>query len=283
MDNSLTLSEQIMYSTVRIECFLGDGSKSTGTGFFYTFLGKEDIDVPAIVTNKHVIRDSWLGRIHLTVEDSKGNPINTEHIPIEFGNFQNMWLFHPDPDVDLCMMPMDPIFLQCKELDKNIFYKTLDKSLIPNKSQSERFGAIEEITMVGYPSGLWDEVNNLPIIRRGITATHPNVNYNGREEIMVDIACFPGSSGSPVLILNETSYSDRTGVVLGQRVHLIGILYAGPQFTTTGDIHVVNIPTSQKPISVSQIPMNLGLIVKSHKLLDFERILLGIEDMKEII
>ncbi|MBT2739938.1 MULTISPECIES: hypothetical protein [unclassified Bacillus (in: firmicutes)] len=56
---------------------------------------------------------------------------------------------------------------------------------------------------------------------------------------------------------------------------LLGILYAGPQFTATGEIAVLNIPSS-RPISVSQIPMNLGYIIKSHKLLDFEEILEGL-------
>ncbi len=44
--------------------------------------------------------------------------------------------------------------------------------------------------MIGYPNGIWDEANNMPIIRRGITATHPNFNYNGKPEFMIDAACF---------------------------------------------------------------------------------------------
>ena len=37
----------------------------------------------------------------MTIADENGNPINTEHIPIEFENFEQRWLFHPDPNVDL--------------------------------------------------------------------------------------------------------------------------------------------------------------------------------------
>jgi len=57
--------------------------------------------------------------------------------------------------------------------------------------------------MIGYPNGLWDHVNNLPLIRRGITASHPGVDYqiegqNGPGVTVIDMACFPDSSGSPV-------------------------------------------------------------------------------------
>jgi hypothetical protein len=32
---------------------------------------------------------------------------------------------------------------------------------------------------IGYPNGLWDEFNNIPFFMKGITATHPNINYKG--------------------------------------------------------------------------------------------------------
>jgi hypothetical protein len=92
---------------------------------------------------------------------------------------------------------------------KRIYFMALGKEIIPTAEQLEGLAALEDIVMVGYPIGLWDKVNNMPIIRRGITATHPKLPYNGREEFMIDAACFPGSSGSPVVLYNETGYIDR--------------------------------------------------------------------------
>ena len=37
---NLSASEQLAYSTIRIECEYNDGASGTGTGFFYRF--KED-------------------------------------------------------------------------------------------------------------------------------------------------------------------------------------------------------------------------------------------------
>lgn len=273
MANNLSVSEQLMYSTVRIECLLANGQGSTGTGFFFRFLESGDIHVPCIVTNKHVVTGAIEGRIIFTLEDDHGDPINTEHMPVTYNNFENRWIFHPEADIDLCVLPIGDIIQQIEEeKGRKVFYRSFDKSLIPPFEQLNQLSAIEDITMIGYPNGLWDKVNNLPIIRKGVTATHPKFNHNGREEFVIDAACYPGSSGSPVLVFNQGTYSNGNNVHVGTRALLLGILFAGPQFTSTGEIVVLNVPTS-RPISVAHIPMNLGYVVKSHKLLDFEDIL----------
>jgi hypothetical protein len=123
--------------------------------------------------------------------------------------------------------------------------------------------------MVGYPNGLADEKNNLPLIRRGITATPFYIDHNGDSEFVVDCACFPGSSGSPVLIVNEGSYSlHKRPLQSGNRMVLIGILYAGPLFDAKGEIKKYKVPTTNTVIT--DIPMNLGYCIPSIKLLDFK-------------
>lgn len=61
MESNLTITEQLMYSTIRIECDLG-GAISTGTGFLFRFLEENDKFIPAIVTNKHVVKGAVNGR-----------------------------------------------------------------------------------------------------------------------------------------------------------------------------------------------------------------------------
>lgn len=128
--------------------------------------------------------------------------------------------------------------------------------------------------MIGYPNGIWDAVNNAPILRRGVTATYPRLDYNGKSEFMIDAACFPGYSGSPVFLFKIGAYQIKSGATaIGTRLKLLGILYAGPQHTATGDLEIVNVPTHQRVVAFSRIPNNLGCVVKAKKLLDFEQIL----------
>ena len=109
--------------------------------------------------------------------------------------------------------------------------------------------------MIGYPNGIWDATNNMPILRKGITATHPNIDYEGRLEFLIDAACFPGSSGSPVFLFNTNGWTNRDGSMsLGSRVKLLGVLSSGPQHTTTGEVRIVTVPTQQRAVAISTHP-----------------------------
>jgi hypothetical protein len=172
-------------------------------------------------------------------------------------------------------MPIGPLISEAAAAGKTFFFIALDESLIPTDSDLAELSALEEILMIGYPNGIWDATNNMPIFRRGITATHPNIDYEGRKEFLIDAACFPGSSGSPVFLFNTSGWTDRKGNIKmgGPRVKLLGLLYAGPQYTATGEVRIVNVPTQQRAIALSSIPNNLGLVIKASRLREVDAIL----------
>jgi hypothetical protein len=271
---NLSLSEQLTYCTVRIECELKGGGISTGSGFFFNFLENKENNthVPVVITNKHVIRDAQKGKIIISKADANGNPVNTDHFAIQLDNFENFWRLHPDDEVDLCAMPIAPFLQEAEKRSIKLFYIPFTKDLLPTDAHKEELSALEDVLMIGYPNGIWDSVNNMPILRKGSTATHPNFDYNGKKEIMIDIAAFPGSSGSPVLIFNQGGYRDKKGnTYMGRdRVILLGVLYAGPQSTAKGEI--IMVPNFQKPLAISQIPNNLGLIIKAERIVELEKL-----------
>lgn len=269
---ALSISEQLAHSTVRIECESKTGQIGTGTGFFFRFAMSGQIHVPAIITNKHVVGGAVKGKFHLTLANDSGQPIPKSHHIFQFGGFEQMWIPHPDTDVDLCVMPIAPLQEVAAKENRKLFYVALDKSLVPTQAEMDDMVLMEEITMVGYPNGIWDEVNNMPVFRRGISATHPNLDWNGKPEFLIDAACFPGSSGSPVFLFNQLGFATKSGgMVIGpSRLKLLGILYAGPQHTVTGEIKIIEVPTQNVPLAVSTIPNNLGMVIKSTKLDAFE-------------
>lgn len=274
---ALSSAEKLALTTVRLECRLANGNISTGTAFFFSFKIDDQRIIPLLVTNKHVIEGSVSGTFVLTLQNESGEPAIGTHEPVTFNGFEAMWVKHPDNDVDLAVFPLGPLLNQAEKLGKRFFFAPLDEALIPTKEALAGLSGIDEITMIGYPNGIWDERNNMPIVRRGITATNPKHDYNGLPIFVIDCACFPGSSGSPVLVFNQGAYSDASGgLVLGSgRVLLLGVLFAGPQHAAAGEIQTIDVPLQQVSISMSRIPNNLGFVVKAQKIYDFKEALLA--------
>ncbi len=267
-------SEELQFSTTRIVTTLADGTTGSGTGFFATLLKNGNSGVPVLVTNKHVVRGATNGFFRLTTQDSKGEPVIGRTYDVDLVDFEKLWIFHPDAEVDLAVMLLGPLLTGAAQIGFTIFYKAPSAEYIAKSEDLSQLSAMEEIVMVGYPIGIWDQKNNLPIFRRGITATHPAFDFNGKPEFMIDCACFPGSSGSPVFLFNTGSYCTKEGAtVIGSRLKLLGILHAGPQHTTEGKIVVRDVPTAQTAISVSSSMINLGCVVKAHRLFEFEPII----------
>ena len=266
--------EQLIHSTVRIVCEDEKGNTSSGTGYIFFFCKKENIRIPCIVTNKHVIAGGVKGIFNLTLKNEDGGPKLGTHEEVAIDNLSAYWFPHPKPEVDLAIIPIGPILNKAKSEGKNFYYVALGKSLLAEESLLNTLSTMEQIVMIGYPNGIWDAQHNLPIIRRGITATHAKLSLNSKPEFLIDAACFPGSSGSPVFLANIGSYVDSSGaLVAGSRIALLGTLYAGPQHTATGEVVIVEVPTDTKSISVGSIPNNLGLVIHASELLAFENLI----------
>jgi V8-like Glu-specific endopeptidase len=279
MQPALSIAESLAYSTIRIECQYKNGTAGTGTGFFFAFHHDQQSStyVPVIITNKHVIRNSEIGKLTFTKFDKDGRPTDNDHEVYSSSNFERLWTFHPDSDVDLCAMPIGPFLKHHQSNGLNLAFNPLNSSIIASNQTgiANDLDAIEDIIMVGYPNGLWDEINNQPIFRKGITATHPLKNYLGKKEFVIDAACFPGSSGSPIFIYNPGGYTTKTGnnVFMGSRLIFLGVLYAGPQMTVTGEIIVTDIPTVQTPLAVSKTMINLGYAIKAERVMELENLI----------
>lgn len=265
----MTLSQSIHKTTVRIESDVVGGGISVGTGFWFLFeMGGGDF-FPLLVTNKHVIANSTSIRMRLNITSSTDPQLRFYDIML---NGQDNFIGHPDPNIDLCVFPALQMYLDLKiqgmEVESSFFS---DRDFINDQSVSH----VEDVFMTGYPNGLWDTVNNRPITRKGITASSVLEDWQGRPEFMIDMACFGGSSGSPVFIMNEGGFSRPDGWTVGRRCILLGILYAGPTLSVDGEIRIVEVPTAATTVVTSKLMMNLGMVIKAEQLNGF-RPLLGI-------
>lgn len=117
---------------------------------------------------------------------------------------------------------------------------------------------------VGYPSGIWDHKNVLPVARRGMTATPSYVDFNGTKTFLIDASVFPGSSGSPVFIYYAGGHPDKEGnLYAGNRMHFMGIVAKVYQRLEQGEIRVVDIPTAQKYLAEINQMIDLGIVYKA--------------------
>ncbi|WP_080672171.1 S1 family peptidase [Bradyrhizobium japonicum] len=271
-----SIAEQLMYSTVRIIAQNG-AAISRGTGFFYNFPLKEEGQVvPAIITNRHVVQGSISQNFLLHLHDPKKGekaPSGTFNVNIQAG-LGNGWTEHPDPNVDLCVLPIAQIQNKVPAPHQP-FYVPLGG--VPGDEELKKLDAVEQVLMIGYPNGLWDHVNNLPLIRRGVTASHPGVDYqiegqSGPGVTVIDMACFPGSSGSPVFIYNQGTIPEKNGnVSLGTRAIFLGVLFSGPVWQQDGNITVKNIPTKSVPVAEISTMINLGYVIKPREIVALGR------------
>lgn len=262
-----SIAEQTLYNTVRLETLDG----GSGTGFFFNF----EIDGKSIlmlVTNKHVVNnnpnETMRFELHLMGDDHGDSGENY------LVTYQTQWLFRPTHD--LCATFTKPLFDEVyRRTGKRVFCRINEENLICDEEHLKELDALESVLMVGYPRGLWDHLHNYPLFRKGFTASHPGYDFNERSIGVVDMACFQGSSGSPIFILDKNGYADKMGNQYWEknRFILLGVLFQGPTIDINGDISIVDIPTQQRAIVQSRMMMNLGYYIKAYELLAFKPML----------
>lgn len=267
-----TISEFLMFSTIRIQTSFG-----TWTWFFLNF-NVNNLIIPIIITNKHVINYNKNQNVNfcLHLKNKEWN-IEKENI-----TYNTEWFFHEDESIDLCFTFAYWLFEQIKSnLWKEVYYTYIEEELIFDNEKLLSLSAIEELIMVWYPIWIWDEKNNLPIFRKWITATHPAIDFNNESIWLIDMACFPWSSWSPIFILNENWYTDKswTTHLWAKRIIFIWVLFSGPQYNSNWEIKIENIPTNKQKLSaITPIMINLWYYIKAKEILSFKSYIKNILD-----
>jgi hypothetical protein len=268
----LTVTEYLMHSTVRVECQLSNGL-SVGTGFLFLLFRTKVASVPVIVTNRHVIKGAVRGSFSLTAATPEDTPDLARHIPVSLDDFESRWIGHPDPSVDLAILPCALLLNDLNKRGDRVFWSGLDATMIPESEAIKQLTPVEDVLVVGYPIGIRDATNNTPVFRRGITATAPYLDFNGKQEFLIDAAIFPGSSGSPV-VLFESSWVDRRGTLnTGTRFQFLGVVYGVETYPQEGQIKIVPAPTQLRAVPEIGLPSGLGVCIRADRILEFEPLL----------
>jgi len=266
-----TTLQKMMFSTVRIEVDKPN-SVETGTGFIYRY-DVGDIIYLFLVTNRHIIQNAHAGRLQFVLTKPDGTPnygaIYTHHVT----NFEQSWHPHPDPRIDVAIMPFAELLEGLIAFGIQPFYTSLASNIMPTLDQLEALDAVEEVVFVGYPNGFYDVSNGTPIIRRGTTASPIHLDHDGLPAFIIDAVIVDGSSGSPVFAYRSGVYAETVGsYMMGERLYFLGIISG---YAVRPENYLVQLPPNlniQPPPYVT-IPLNLGLgvVYKASSLVDHIR------------
>jgi hypothetical protein len=224
------------------------------------------------VTNRHVVA----GMTKIAMKWMRRTPANEP----DFGNivdvtidlvFDQRIILHPDPEIDLAVIMVSDLLTKYQNDSKPIYAVGADESLVASSDELKKFQPLEDVLVVGFPDGISDTVNNIPIFRRGVTATPVYLKFNGKKQFMIDAAIYHGSSGSPVFLYNVGAWiNENSQPQLGYRVGLLGVVWGVFEPATEGELRVMPAPTQLTTKVFSNIPHNLGACVPSYCILDFE-------------
>lgn len=173
-----------------------------GTGFFVA-----DVAIGKfLVSNKHVFvnKDSIALRIYSGREFE--SPIQI--LPLKDNKGNNLWIGHPDPNVDIAVLKINPIEHFIDEGNsKNLLISgnVIPLSRLANDSLIHEG---DDVYILGYPLGLRTSLNSIPLWRKGIIALKPTSDFLlvggenniGKNIYIIDTHSLGGSSGSPIFL-----------------------------------------------------------------------------------
>lgn len=269
-----TLAEKLLFTTIRIETATNAGVRGTGTGFFYLY-AEAGQNYPFIVTNKHVVAGVDRGWITFH-KGANGKPLLGMTHRIEVTDFAQSWHGHPGHDIDVAVMPCAPVLDALEQHGATPFCQWIDRNITASADLHKELDALEEVVFIGYPNGIWDTANFLPIMRRGTTATPIAVDFQGKKQFLIDASVFPGSSGSPVFLFNKGVFSDRRGnSTIGTRLVFLGVVASVFFQQDVNRIHLIPDNTANVPVAVAKQMIDLGIVFKAQTVVEAITNLLG--------
>ena len=265
-----SIAEQLFFTTIRIDTVAANGDHGSGTGFFFVHkVGGQEY--PFIVTNKHVVNGMREGTLSF-LKGKDGLPTLGDGFSLQIGpqDWLKLWFGHPEPDIDIAICGLLPLVQFVKQNHGvDLFFRSIGTENIPTKKQLSELDAVESVTFIGYPNGIWDSKNLLPVARRGTTASPIDVDFENTPRFLIDASVFGGSSGSPVFILNQGSWAEKSGtLVAGSRLFFIGVIAAVFFRTQFNQIVAVPIPTQTQPMAKQQEMIDLGIVFKSRTVVE---------------
>lgn len=206
---SRPLIEQIKKSIV----FLGRVNQDQSVDLQATgFLVSID-SVDHLVTAKHVVfdsgRDEFIDTNMVVLLNTTDRTINARHIDGIKRVLSCNWIFHPNRDVDVAIIPFG-----IQEGNDDI--KVIPRDyFLPADELFENL----DVFFLSYQPGIEPKEKILPILRRGAISV-----MNEDTTFFIDAASFPGNSGSPVFLSPSMMLTETASYTVSPGGKFIGVI-----------------------------------------------------------
>ena len=188
------LRNQLVCATCQV--FVEKPSHSSAATGFWVSLEVDGFSHDFLVTNHHVVsggNDQLVARVLFgEPATTDGSELQDVGIPLEG--------FATDVSNDLAVAHACGL-RKLKLSDGSPIRRTISlEEFVPGPDELAELEAFEEIFALGYPRGIAEPTTGLPIVRRCLTATPLQVDYNGLPQFLVEGAIDVGHSGGPVVL-----------------------------------------------------------------------------------
>jgi hypothetical protein len=220
----------IVAAVTPVSSYCGGTLRATASGFFYYYSGTLHL-----VTSRSVIQpnssveqpDELRLRLHNDPDDL------TQHeevrVPLRIDG-EAAWQEHPTRagDVDLITVELDG-----DELEPQFVIRAF--SILDQVPRDMELPLGENVLVVGFPAGLFDEMHNLPIVRSASIASVYPVPFQGQPLGVIDASLPATTAGAPVLTRGATAVRTQDGqstLVGSSENYLAGIHSARSPFAS---------------------------------------------------
>ncbi len=195
-----------------------------GTGFLFgNYLSKLDeqknLYRPWLITNKHVL--SGIDKIYIKFNSVQGSDSKDYEISLKSRNGRPIWIGHPEKDIDVAALYINPTILRA---DERLFsYFQSDKHIFTKQQlKNEEITEGDRIFVLGFPMGQISPERQYVICRGGYIARIRDFLEDKTTDFLIDAPVFPGNSGGPIIICPSIAAIEGTKPVTD--ANLIGIV-----------------------------------------------------------
>lgn len=175
-----------------------------GTGFFYGYMcmeqEKEGMYLTYLVTNKHVLKD--LQEIVIRCNPKGSGEAKEFTLPLVATGKGPTWLGHPNPNVDVAVLPVSFGGLKEQGLEVEMF-RSNSASAGVNDLRKQAITEGDGVFVFGFPMAMIGPVRSAAIVRGGIIASIQELYAGLSDAFLVDAFVYPGNSGGPVVLRPE--------------------------------------------------------------------------------